>query len=113
MFQSLILLAEQTPAGNEGGPPLFSYLPMLAMLVVLFILMVVRPAQKEEQKRRALVAALKKNDRIVNAGGIIGIIDSIKEKEDEVVLKGGVHILKSSITRIIAPDEPVKDSKDT
>ena len=110
MLQAWILLAET----GEGGPPFISMFPLFAMMAVMFFLLVMRPAQKEEQKRKTLVASLKKNDKIVNAGGIIGIIDSIKDKEEEVVLKGGIHILKSSIVRVFEqPQEAAKESKET
>lgn len=111
MLQAWILLAEQT---GEGGPPPFAMFAWFAVLAVLFVMIVLRPAQKEEQKRKTLVASLKKNDKIVNSGGIIGIIDSIKDKEEEVVLKGGVHILKSSIVRVFEQQqEAAKESKET
>jgi preprotein translocase subunit YajC len=51
-----------------------------------------------------LVAALKKNDKIINSGGIIGVVESIKEKENEVVLRGGLRVTKSSIVQIVTED---------
>lgn len=111
MLNLFVLLAQQEAPAE--GPPIFSFLPMIMILMVLYIFIVVRPSQKEQERRKTIFAALKKNDRVVNSGGIIGIVDSIKDKEDEVVLKGGVHILKSSIVRVIAPDEPVKESQES
>ena len=67
------------------------------------------PAQRQEKERQALIAKLKKNDRIVNSGGIIGTVDSIKEQDNEVILKGGVHILRSSIVKIVTADEANKE----
>lgn len=112
MLNLFVLLAQQQDA-PEGGPPIFSFLPMIMILMVLYIFIVVRPGQKEQERRKAIFAALKKNDRVINSGGIIGIVDSIKDKEDEVVLKGGVHILKSSIVRVIGPDEQVKENQES
>jgi preprotein translocase subunit YajC len=59
-----------------------------------------------------MVDALKRGDKIVNSGGIIGIVESVSKKDDEVVLKGGLRITKSSIARLVTPDESAKDAKE-
>lgn len=112
MLYSLILLADQQAAPGEGPPVLVQFMPLILMGFFAYLLFL-KPMQRQEQQRKALVAALKKNDKVVNAGGIIGVIDSIKDKEDEVILKGGLHILKSSIVRVLAPDESVKEGQDS
>ena len=106
---ALILFAEQ-PATEPGAAP--SYFPILMWLPILlaFYLLVLRPPQKQEKERRAQLSSLKKNDKIVNSGGIIGIVEAIKDKDDEVVLRGGLRITKSSISRVIL-DEPAKEDK--
>ena len=87
--------------------------PILMMLVMfaIFYFILIRPQQRQEQQRRDMVGGLKKNDRIVNHGGIIGVVEQIRDKEDEVVLKGGVRITKSSIVRIFSEADD-KDNKD-
>jgi preprotein translocase subunit YajC len=46
-----------------------------------------RPQQKERARREKALGELKKNDRVVTIGGIIGTIANISEKEQEVTLK--------------------------
>lgn len=108
MLYALLLLAEEPP--QPQGPPPYSGFIFIGLIFLLFYFVMMRPMQRQEKERKALVAALKKNDKIVNAGGIIGIVDSIKEKEDEVILKGGIHILRSSILRILKPDETANEA---
>src|SRR5258708_39902529 len=108
MLHALILLAED-PAPPQGNP-YGALVPMGLLLLVAYFLFM-RPAQRQEKERRALIEKLKKNDRVINSGGIVGIVDSIKEKEDEVILKGGVHILRSSIVRIANIDEANKEGE--
>ncbi len=111
MLYAFVLFAEDAaPKAGEGGGNSFGPLIMMGLIFLLGYFLLMRPAQRQEKERRALVAALKKNDKIVNAGGIIGVVDAIKEKEDEVILKGGLHITKSSIVRIVPPDEAPKES---
>jgi preprotein translocase subunit YajC len=109
MLYALILFAqqEQEQAPPQGNP--YSPLIMMGLIFLLGYFLLMRPAQKQEKERRALIAKLKKNDRIINSGGIIGTVDSIKEQDDEVILKGGVHILRSSIVKIVNSDEANKE----
>ena len=60
---------------------------------------------------------MKKNDEVLTASGIIGIIAMVKD--DEVVLKVDessnvrLRVLKSSIVRVLNPKEPAKDGSGT
>jgi preprotein translocase subunit YajC len=105
-----MLLAADTPPDQPSGSPLGGFMIPLMLMLVVFYFLLIRPQGRQEKQRQALIATVKKNDRIINSGGIIGVVDSVKEKEDEIVLKGGIRILKSSIQRIIPPEEPAKDS---
>jgi preprotein translocase subunit YajC len=102
MLFALLLAAEGQPT---EGPPWWSSLPMILPIFLLAYLLLLRPARTQDKQRQALLAGLKKNDKVVNSGGIIGIVDSVKEKDDEVVLRGGLRITRSSIVRIITPDD--------
>ena len=58
-----------------------------------------------------MVSTLKKNDKIVNSGGIIGIVESVKEKENEVVLRGGLRITRASIVQVVSEEAPKEQGK--
>jgi preprotein translocase subunit YajC len=74
--------------------------------------------KRQEQERKTLLSALKKNDKVVTSGGIIGIVASVKEKEDEVMLKVDessnvrLRVTRSSIVRIVGGDEAAKEQKE-
>jgi len=99
---------DQPPRGLLDAFTSNPLLPLLA-LVAMFFLIVVLPKNRREQKERAsLLSAMKKNDEVVTAGGIIGVIHSIKEGADEVTLKiddnAKIRVLKSTIVRIVPRD---------
>ena len=86
--------------------------PMFLMigLMVLFFFIVILPAQRRQRKEaEALMSSMKKNDEVVTASGIIGIVANIKDTGDEVTLKiddnARIRVLKSSIVRIVKKDE--------
>jgi preprotein translocase subunit YajC len=59
-------------------------MPMLLGLVALMILMfwwTGRARRKQEAKRKELLSSLKKGDKIVTIGGIIGTVIEIRENE--------------------------------
>jgi preprotein translocase subunit YajC len=111
MWPTLLLLADQAaaPEASGGQPPWLSFAPWILILVAFYFIMIM-PMRRQEKQRKAQIATLKKNDKIINRGGIIGIVDSIKEKEDEVVLRGGVRITLSSIERVV-PEDAGKEQK--
>ncbi|MBI4115757.1 MAG: preprotein translocase subunit YajC [Candidatus Omnitrophica bacterium] len=80
--------------------PILSFLPLIVMFVVFYFLLI-RPQQKQQKALQATVQNLKKGDKIVTSGGIIGIIAGIQD--DYVVIKVGdsdtkLEILKSAIS---------------
>src|SRR5215472_1290105 len=111
MLAHLLLLAQ---ADQAQGNILFTLFPFLIIGLLGWFLMI-RPMKRQEQERQALLTALKKNDKVVTSGGIIGIVASIKEKEDEVTLKVDessnvrLRVTKGSIVRILGGDEANKD----
>jgi preprotein translocase subunit YajC len=116
MHYLFALLAQETSKspGNQG---LFEASPILLMAAIAFAgyFILIRPMKNREKKEREeLFANLKKNDEVLTASGIIGIIAIIKD--NEVVLKVDessnvrLRVLKSSIVRVLNPKEAVKDA---
>lgn len=65
---------------QTGGEPNFlvTMLPLLLIFVV-FYFFIIRPQKKRETERKALIAAVKKGDRIVTLGGIHGTVQQVDE----------------------------------
>jgi preprotein translocase subunit YajC len=118
MFWScLILLADDQTSQPAAGGGLPQMLMMFVPIMILFWFMMIRPARKQEQLRQQLVANMKKNDKVLTAGGIYGNIVSVSDKEDEVILRvddnARLRITKGSIARNITQEEALKQSKET
>jgi preprotein translocase subunit YajC len=58
---------------------LIQYGPWVAMFAVMYFLFI-RPQKQEQVKRQAMLAALKKGDRVITIGGVYGVIMEINEK---------------------------------
>jgi preprotein translocase subunit YajC len=103
--------AAPSPNGGMGGmlgTPL-----LIAAMVLWGYLLLYRPQQQQEKKRRAMLEAIKKNDKVLTAGGIYGTIISVDTDQDKVVLRvdddRGVRMAftKASIVKVIdvAPEK--------
>lgn len=57
---------------------LFGYLPLLALLVLMYFMMI-RPQQQQAKKRQAMLNALKVGDEVVTIGGLHGVVQAIED----------------------------------
>ncbi|MDR3111122.1 MAG: preprotein translocase subunit YajC [Planctomycetaceae bacterium] len=57
-----------------------------AILIIMWFL-VIRPQQKEQEKRRKMVDSLEKHMKVYTVGGLVGIIYSIDKERGRIVLK--------------------------
>src|SRR6516165_9744139 len=72
---------------DSGGSSFWSMFVFLLPIVPLFYFMIILPQQQQEKKRRAMIDALKKNDKVVTAGGIYGTVVSVDLAGDKLVLR--------------------------
>jgi preprotein translocase subunit YajC len=88
--------------GEAGEAPSLSSMavPIIGMGLIFYFI-VLRPQKKAKKKQEALVESLKKHDRVVTIGGIVGTIISFDTDNEEVVLEVGpdtqLRLLRRSI----------------
>ena len=104
-----VLLLAQEEARKDVGPSdmLLSMAPMIA-IAILFYLFLIKPQRREQAQRESMLAALKKNDRVVTIGGMIGTVANISADGQEVTLKVDdntrVRMIRSSIQRVMSAE---------
>ena len=81
------------PAGVGGSLPML--LPLL-LSPVLYLVMI-RPQQKRQKQWQEMLGSVKAGDRITTAGGIRGIILSIKD--DSVIIRVAPDNLKLEVVK--------------
>jgi preprotein translocase subunit YajC len=94
--------ATSTTAATDFG----QYLPLIVLLVafgLIFYFMLIRPQRKRQNEMNTLLAGLKRGDKVMTAGGIIGEIDSIGDTSVVLLLEEGakLRMAKLSIVRKI------------
>lgn len=75
----------------------------LALLFVLMYFMMIRPQQKEQRARAEMIRALKPGDKIVTAGGLVGVITKVEDVSIKVRVaeRVEVDVVKSGVGRVL------------
>lgn len=88
-----------------------SFLPMMLAVILVYFLIMKKPDAKGNVKTQEMLDNLKKNDRIVSAGGILGTVVGVRGESDYVTIRidentnTKMQILKQSIIRVLKDDE--------
>ena len=83
------------------------FIPLI-LIFVIFYFFLIRPQQKKVKDHKAMVEALKRGDKVITSGGILGTVERIIDNEKvevkisdnvnvEVVRTTGIQSLVSSI----------------
>ena len=83
------LLMMQTAGQNSTAAWINFFMPMILIFGVFYILMI-RPQQRRVREHQASIAAVKKGDEVITAGGIRGRVSKVTEDEAEVEIAQGV-----------------------
>jgi len=84
-LEPALTLAQQGDGG--GGMGWISMLTLWVPILVLFYFLLIRPQRTEAKRRQEMLAAVKKNDRVVTVGGIYGVVANVHREADEITLK--------------------------
>ena len=89
---------------------LVQFLPLILIFVVFYFLLI-RPQQRKAKDQKAMLGALRRGDRVVTGGGIIGTVARVDNPEaEEVVVEitenVRVRVVRSTITTVLAKPDP-------
>lgn len=90
------------PSAGIGG--VFGSIAPLLLMLVAFYFLLMRPQQKRDAKRREMISAVKRGDKVVLTSGIIGIIHKVlndREISLEISEEVRMRVLKNSISDIL------------
>jgi preprotein translocase subunit YajC len=104
----LISTAYAQGTGLLDQSALIQFLPLVLIFIVFYFLLI-RPQQKKAKDQRAMLDALRRGDRVVTGGGILGTVSKVVSPEEvEVDIAAGVRVkvLRSTITSVLAKPDP-------
>jgi preprotein translocase subunit YajC len=102
----LISPAYAQDAGAGGAGLLMQILPLILIFAIFYFLLI-RPQQKKMKEHREMLAGLKRGDRVITGGGIVGTIARVRDDSDEmdVEIAQGVKItvVRGTIASLLKP----------
>src|SRR3977135_2686784 len=110
----LISQAWAQSAGGGSGDFLVQLFPLILIFVVFYFLLI-RPQQTKMKTHREMLSGVKRGDRVVTGGGLIGLVtELIGDNEVQIDIADGVRVrvLKQTITDIVTRGETVRGPKD-
>ena len=87
---------------------LIQFLPLILIFVVFYFLLI-RPQQRKAKEQKSMLDALRRGDRVVTGGGIIGTVARVDNPEEVVVdIAENVRVrgVRSTITSVLAKPDP-------
>ena len=75
----------------QQAPFIVQLIPMV-LIFGIFYFLVIRPEKKKQKEHKDMVANLQKNDEVVTAGGIHGVVVNIKDASVVLRLDENVRV---------------------
>lgn len=107
------------PAAPAGAPPAMQMQDVMAQVLQMVLifgvlyLFLIYPQQKKFKQHKAMLDALRRGDKVVTGGGIIGSVVKVEENDEvlvEIASNVQVKVTKASITSVQAKTEPTEAS---
>jgi preprotein translocase subunit YajC len=95
----------QAASGMLGGGAsgIVQMLPF-ALIFVVFYFLLIRPQQKKVKEHKAMVSAVKRGDRVITSGGLIGVVTKVVDDNElqlEIAEGVRVRVLKGSVNDVL------------
>jgi preprotein translocase subunit YajC len=114
-----ILADATTRPGSEPVPfyadPTKWFLPLIVMVMVLVLFSSSRTKKTEQKKRDDMLKNMKRGDRVMTIGGILGTVVDVRDSE--VMLKVDessntkIKFTRDAIKRVVEEDAPASSSR--
>jgi preprotein translocase subunit YajC len=109
-----MLLAMAPPAGEGGqqqAPGLM--IGWIVLMLAIFYFLMIRPQQRREKQRQAMLAAVKSGERVVFSGGMLGTVTNVKDKTLVIKIADNVkvEVVRSAVSRVLEKGENPEEEK--
>jgi preprotein translocase subunit YajC len=98
----------QAAGGAAGGSSMQALLPLVLIFVVFYFLLI-RPQQKKMKQHREMLGAIRRGDKVVTGGGIIGTVAKVDNENEltvEIAKDVKVKVNRELISAVLSKTEP-------
>ena len=93
-----------------SGQGLAQFIPLI-LIFVIFYFFLIRPQQKKVKDHKLMVDNLKRGDKVITSGGIVGVVERIIDAEKAEVLISDnvkVEVVKSTGIQALVNSQEIK-----
>tara|TARA_X000000950_G_C13747964_1_gene591407 strand:+ start:166 stop:471 length:306 start_codon:yes stop_codon:yes gene_type:complete len=89
-------------AASQQPSMIASFMPLILIFIIFYFLLI-RPQQKKAKEHKALLESIKRGDKILTGGGIIGKVIKAEQTEltVEISNKVDIKILRSTVADVL------------
>ena len=90
---------------------------LIGVIMVLYIFLMVLPQRREQRKAKEMLDAIKKNDRVIFGGGILGTVVNVHQ-DGYVTLRiddasnAKLRVLRGAISRVLTEEDKLRHLRD-
>lgn len=98
--------------GGMGGLDMMQFVPLI-LIFVIFYFLIMRPQQKKARMHQEMLKDLRRGDRVVTSGGLMGTVDKIVNEGEvslEIAENVKVRVVKATVTEVLAKTQPVAET---
>jgi len=105
----MLITPAYAQSASAGGNLFELFFPLIIVFAIIYF-MIIRPQNKRQKEHKAMIEALRRGDRVVTQGGLIGKVSKVHEDEVEVEVSSGVNVtvVRSMIVTVTSKSSPAK-----
>ncbi len=95
-------------AADPAANPLLQLAPFIFIFVIFYFLLI-RPQNQARKKHADMIAAVRRGDKVVTAGGLVGKVTKVLS-DDEIMVEiadgVAVKVVKATLSNVLTKPEP-------
>lgn len=114
----LALMASTEASGAGAAGSMTTTLVTFVLIILIFYFLIIRPQKKKDKEAKAMLAAIKKGDKVVSIGGIHGTVVAVKDTtivvkvDDNARIEFSKNAISTVLNKAAEKSAPKKAKKD-
>jgi preprotein translocase subunit YajC len=106
MYTEAYAAAPNPGQSGQPGPGIGNILPMMVVMFVIIYFFMIRPQSKRQKETRRMLEAIKKGDKVITAGGILGLVTAVKGNVVTLKISANAEVdfKKSAVSSVVTPE---------
>lgn len=106
MYTEAYAAAPNPGKPGQPGPGMGNILPMMLVMFAIIYFFMIRPQSKRQKETQRMLQAIKKGDKVITAGGILGLVTAVKGNVVtlKIAANAEVDFKKSAVSSVVTPE---------